>query len=173
MMKRSRSNNLDDIADTDDAASEVSGNYVGPYGRINWSEGAKLQLYDWVATCPPSKYGPLDCSWISVENVDKDSPGYDDCRSGAARFDTDSYQSTLSQLTTIIDSGRRIMKKTKQTCVNEILDIATDALLTVGKWILFIPPDKADKTWAIIAKSTALGELGRYVRRRICLSKKQ
>lgn len=117
----------------------------------------------------PTQVSTGDCAWISVSNLDPQSPGYrrpsfttsssSDAALNALANDAP-YRQALSNISDIIARGQKVKASDKKTCVDEILRIAVSGGDTVGKWMLFMPHDKVDTAWEKIAQATVEGRLG-------------
>lgn len=148
------------------AASALLSSFLANGMRDVWQPTLQ-SLDDWIATSRPSIPIHPACKWIQVHNHNESSPGYEDTnarRARAASFDRAAYQPALNRLQTIINStggGGRANATEKQACLDSILDTAaTQQNLTTGKWLVRIPPPRADAVWERVARATAAGRLG-------------
>ena len=125
-------------------------------GRAVWSkDNACMPFQEWLKMMKPSTTTPLQFSWIQVRNSDDDKP--EDC---GFPEDFAAYMQPLNKIETMIDDGKRIPAKVKAECVHDLLEIAKRDKHTVGKWMLFVDPKKADTVWKEIATATVEGRLG-------------
>jgi hypothetical protein len=133
-------------------------------GRIIWSgQDQRETLEHWLASVRPSQVSVLQhgCQWIQILNAAPDSPGYSTPKeSSCSRFDRSAYRPALQTIEAIIRTKNLVTAKEKQACVDSILQIAKDQGETTGKWMLFFGPENVDRYWEIIARETALGNLG-------------
>jgi hypothetical protein len=170
----------------DTCNGEVLSNAVGPtHGSyddrslrpnwlcwITWDGTDDVCLEEWLQKIRPSCLNdtqsyPVDalpaCSWICVKNIQQDSPGYQ--RRAVANHspknkDWEAFKAPLRGISDIIARGAKVPKAAKRWCVDEIMKIAKENDLVVGKWLVYASFETADEIWEKIAKATAMGKLG-------------
>jgi hypothetical protein len=134
---------------------------------VTWNGTDDVSLDEWLERVRPSNFNDIlsdpvgeapVCSWISIENVRQDSPGYE--RKMSAIKSTDPYMAPLNEISNIIARGRRVPNAAKQWCIDEIMRIAKENNYVVGKWLVYASRDTADEIWETIARATAMGKLG-------------
>jgi Domain of unknown function (DUF1917) len=138
-------------------------------GRIYWNGTDDVPLQEWIERIRPSRYRKNMCEWIQVTNINQNSSGYcqdddddddDDDNCPDLKSLLDQCQVPLNEITKIIQNGGRVSSMAKDKCITEIMRLAKENNEAVGKWLIYVSPDKADDVWETIARSTALGKLG-------------
>ena len=137
--------------------------------RVGWDQCITLDptsgesLDEWLEAVRPSQVSPMQCAWISINNVTPNSPGYYQTPTtmSVSSLNDAVYKEALSKIEGIIASGGgRVKAAEKFACVESILATAKSRGDTVGKWMLFRNHQSIDEIWKSIAKATADGTLG-------------
>lgn len=138
----------------------VSSSPIITMGRIVWGGPGEGSLEEWLAAVTPNSSLP-GCCWIQIHNHETDSAGYKNPhQTEQLAFRQEDYQEPLDTIEGIICQRNRVKAAEKNACRDALLKIAVTKHNTVGKWLLFVPPHKADDVWKNIATATACGKLG-------------
>jgi hypothetical protein len=128
--------------------------------RLRWNGTDDVSLSEWIEKARPSLFSSEFCSWIQIDNVRQDSPGYENMDGLDNPPNLDEYRIPLNKIRALIQSGKRVSSAMKTKCVTEIMQIAKRDGNTVGKWLVYCTRDTADDVWETIARATAMGQLG-------------
>lgn len=128
-------------------------------GWISWPNREGAAFDDWMKVYRPSKTSRFDCQWLSVVNVNSESPGFVSSNKSSS-FDPSLFTPILANMEKRIEREKRISTKVKQEVVSQILKIASDQKYTNGKWMLFLSRDSVDAVWSRVATAVKNGNLG-------------
>ena len=101
-----------------------------------WWDSSQESIDSFLSHVRPSQVSTSVCSWIAVDNVMPNSPGYEDDTSVMIPDDC-GCQAALNKIKTIKETHGRVKKDQKDECIKEILSIARRNNMTMGKWMLW------------------------------------
>ena len=145
-------------------------------GRIVWNGSDGVSLQDWIRVVRPSFYSndqedadPASfCCWIQV-HVDvrlggrhPSTTNQNHTLASAVVPDWSRYEIPLAErsntVSTTSDPG--LLARSKQRCIDRIMELAKEDGFVAGKWLIFCSVAETDAVWEKIAEATAQGRLG-------------
>ena len=123
--------------------------------RIVWYEGCGCTVEEFISHVTPTSTCMTNVSWIQVE---RDMGAHNDCSLPSSCAERVSRE-VLTNANREVAKGR-VSRHWKEDLARRVREIATSCSLTVGKWLVFVKTEHADRVWAAVCESTAKGKLG-------------